>query len=765
ILGPFPLSLRNNKYIFVATEYFTRYAIIRAFPDSTSIMAATFIVENIICQFGTPKEILSDRGVQFRSQMMNEVYYLLHIRHITTTSFHAQCNGLTERFNHTLAMMISMYLSTSQNDWDRCLHFLAFAYNSAVQSSTGFSPFYLTFGREPVTPIEVLFDKPSDGLQDEHASLLAEHISKIRLIAKQNLINSQEKSKVHYDKKRRHVEYDTGEKVLVYFPIRKVGKSEKLLHKWLGPFKIVNRLSPLVYEIENVTGKKKRDTVNVTRLKKFHERNSLSDSSKTEVYFKTDNLQLSNKATCNTNVSDSKHTTDQTIATTSNADYRSHKCDTSDSDESNTEDNKTILRRSKRITAKPDRLIYYYMFIMIMFQFGLATFPESKPVLWKSTHTPVITGTKAVYIAIKYTTPCDVFDEKFFSDRNITFGFQYWCENMMLKSFYLPLNKFCVAKAESVHVARAKREIVLGTLLLGFIIVSCIATISLSAFSLYSTAKTNIKVEEIDKAMLQRITEIESLRSNDEKIKNILHELTSRVQQIDERITELTSQIDEFTHFLPKVTQVTANIAARLINVEYKLYETARMWKKNKISPLFFDIFNITLPCDDHCPIEFTVPISCEIDSFERIMKLKLRSHFVDKSSVLMKSDAFNMVSIKNEFLCFNKYIGPNKVIFNKYANCIFAMFDDRDGDNNLILSSITSDCVNVTDVLSDKQWIEYKCMERDLVNERDIVQIKQTDTRVSVRPQRNPNHTEISELEHIYEIPRPVNLERNRPL
>ncbi|RWS18461.1 pol polyprotein-like protein [Leptotrombidium deliense] len=172
---------------------------------------------------------------------MSEVFNLLHTKHITTTAFHAQTNGLTERFNHTLAMMISMYVGTVHRDWDRALHFLAFAYNSSVQSSTGYSPFFLTYGREPLMPAEVIFDVPSTGLSQPFTSMLAEHLVKIREIAKQNLSQAQLRNKQTYDKNRREVEYQINDKVLVYFPLRKVGRSEKLLHKWLGPYKITKR--------------------------------------------------------------------------------------------------------------------------------------------------------------------------------------------------------------------------------------------------------------------------------------------------------------------------------------------------------------------------------------------------------------------------------------------------------------------------------------------------------------------------------------------
>ena len=53
-------------------------------------------------------------------------------------------------------------------------------------------------------------------------------------------------------KTRRDVSYSDGDLVLVYKPVRKVGKSEKLLHRWLGPFKIVRRTSEVNYEVQKI---------------------------------------------------------------------------------------------------------------------------------------------------------------------------------------------------------------------------------------------------------------------------------------------------------------------------------------------------------------------------------------------------------------------------------------------------------------------------------------------------------------------------------
>lgn len=166
ILGPFPKSYKDNKYVVVATEYLTRFAIARALPDATTALIAMFVVEDLICTFGCPREILSDRGVQFRSNLMRDLLNYVQIKAKFTTAYHPQCNGLTERYNKTLVEMISKYIEKSQREWDRMLHLLMFAYNCSVNRTTGFTPFHLMYGREPVLPIERRLELPQPSYTD-----------------------------------------------------------------------------------------------------------------------------------------------------------------------------------------------------------------------------------------------------------------------------------------------------------------------------------------------------------------------------------------------------------------------------------------------------------------------------------------------------------------------------------------------------------------------------------------------------------------------
>ncbi|GFV86851.1 transposon Ty3-I Gag-Pol polyprotein [Trichonephila clavipes] len=74
-----------------------------------------------------------------------------------TTAYHPQTNGLTERFNKTLADMLAMYVDVEQKTSGRILPFFTFAYNTARQDTTGFTPFFLTFGSEAETTLDAVF--------------------------------------------------------------------------------------------------------------------------------------------------------------------------------------------------------------------------------------------------------------------------------------------------------------------------------------------------------------------------------------------------------------------------------------------------------------------------------------------------------------------------------------------------------------------------------------------------------------------------------
>lgn len=171
LLGPFSTSTTGNKWIAVATDYATRYAITRALSTSCMIDVADFQLYDIILKHSAPSRLLTDRGRYFLSRVVDDLLRSCATRHNFTTSYHLQTNGLTECLNRTLTDMLSMYVSSDHTDWDIALPFDAFAYNSSRYETAGYSPFYLLFGHHLLLPFNTLLssDQPSSALYAQDA--------------------------------------------------------------------------------------------------------------------------------------------------------------------------------------------------------------------------------------------------------------------------------------------------------------------------------------------------------------------------------------------------------------------------------------------------------------------------------------------------------------------------------------------------------------------------------------------------------------------
>ena len=99
-------------------------------------------------------------GANLLSSLIIDVYKLLGMCKINTTAYHPQGDGLVENFNRTLQAMLAKHAQEFGPAWDLHLQQLLFAYQSRPHASTGESPFYLFYGRDPRFPTETTFSKP-----------------------------------------------------------------------------------------------------------------------------------------------------------------------------------------------------------------------------------------------------------------------------------------------------------------------------------------------------------------------------------------------------------------------------------------------------------------------------------------------------------------------------------------------------------------------------------------------------------------------------
>ena len=274
LLGRFPKSNNNNQYIIVITDHSTRYVITEAIPNQTAETVAKVLVEKVFLVFGAPERILSDNGRQYCSNLVQEILRLVGTRHVRTTSYHPECNSIVENFNKTLATALSMYCNTSQLNWDDALPYITWAFNTSKNASTQFSPYYLLFGREPRLFIDNVLQLPTN---NEYLEDIITRVQDARSLANDFTKDTQYRNKLFYDSKRRISPFKTGDKVMVFTPVRRVGKSEQLLHRVFGPFVIKEVLSPVNVRVESLD-KKRGEVIHVGRLKKYFEDNLDNES-------------------------------------------------------------------------------------------------------------------------------------------------------------------------------------------------------------------------------------------------------------------------------------------------------------------------------------------------------------------------------------------------------------------------------------------------------------------------------------------------------
>ena len=110
--------------------------------------------------FGVPEALLSDRGTNLLSHLMQNVSKMLGIRKLNTTSHHPQCNGMIERFNRTLKTMLRKHVSKFGVQWDNYLYGVLWAYRNVPHSSTGEKPSFLLYGFDCRHPTEAALLPP-----------------------------------------------------------------------------------------------------------------------------------------------------------------------------------------------------------------------------------------------------------------------------------------------------------------------------------------------------------------------------------------------------------------------------------------------------------------------------------------------------------------------------------------------------------------------------------------------------------------------------
>ena len=149
-------------YALVLCDHFTKFVHVYAMKNKSVLLAAEKIFNEYILKVGFPVRIHHDQRKEFNNMLFKRLHQLAGIASSCTTPYHPIGDEQTECINQTIIGMLKTLEEKEKFYWKDHLAMLAFTYNSTVHKTTGFSPYFLMFGREPRLLIDMIFGKQNE---------------------------------------------------------------------------------------------------------------------------------------------------------------------------------------------------------------------------------------------------------------------------------------------------------------------------------------------------------------------------------------------------------------------------------------------------------------------------------------------------------------------------------------------------------------------------------------------------------------------------
>ena len=234
------------EYALIVCDHLTRFTQIFPTKNKSAKAAADQIFNKYILSYGFPKRIHHDQGKEFNNNLFDRLHKLSGISASRTTPYHPMGDGQPERMNRTLINMLKCLEENEKVNWKDHLGKLAFAYNSTINKSTGFSPFYLMFGRESRLPIDLVFGIDVDNHQknqsyDKFVQDWRDSMKQAVEIAQKNIKSGNVAKAKYYDRKVKATEIEIGDDVLLRNHKEKGGTGKLKSHWEKTVYKVVDK--------------------------------------------------------------------------------------------------------------------------------------------------------------------------------------------------------------------------------------------------------------------------------------------------------------------------------------------------------------------------------------------------------------------------------------------------------------------------------------------------------------------------------------------
>ena len=205
--------------VLVLQDHFSKYIVVYVVKDQTSHTAAETLRNGYFGLFSAPAYLVSDQGKAFTGHVITHLCELYGVQKLRTSPYHVQTNGQVERMNQTIIHMIGKLEEDRKACWSEHLPELLLAYNATCSTVTGYSPYYLLFGRRPRIPVDYLFptlrDSPHQTKMEVSVAAMQKRLKEAFTVAR--CLTSEEVARQchYYDRKAGAVALQPGDIVMV----------------------------------------------------------------------------------------------------------------------------------------------------------------------------------------------------------------------------------------------------------------------------------------------------------------------------------------------------------------------------------------------------------------------------------------------------------------------------------------------------------------------------------------------------------------------
>jgi transposase InsO family protein len=277
---------RGYRYIIIAREDLSKWVEAKPIRKKEASVVAKFIMEHIVTRFGYFRRLKSDQGSEFMGEVV-EMLKRYNLKHVRTSGYHPQANGMVERGNGPFKEALYRIASDTGKPWSDLISYACWAERTVHSRTTGCTPYRLMMGQECILPFDLeeatfLVRGQKDRCSTE--DLLAHRLRQL-LRRQVDLESAKERLSLareiavrdhnsRYDR-RMHDPYEVGDWVLLRDSSQDVTYQTKEKPRWFGPYVIEERTEGRAYRIRELDGSIRTDLVGHNRLRPYYRREEI----------------------------------------------------------------------------------------------------------------------------------------------------------------------------------------------------------------------------------------------------------------------------------------------------------------------------------------------------------------------------------------------------------------------------------------------------------------------------------------------------------